>query len=185
MDEDGALQRCDPRAETPLAAISGQMQLARKVMAKNPARGRAAMDVALQQIERMTQLIGSLQNDLRFVGNVLSLDVVTFDLCEPVTDAIRRHEHEETARFRLDPPEAGIRVRGDADRIAQILDNLLNNAVKYSPASAPIDVAVTTISGEAQVRVEDYGLGGAAGERDRMVSALYRTSRTRALPGFG
>lgn len=171
--------------KTPLAAISGQMQLARKVMAKNPARGRAAMDVALQQIERMTQLIGSLQNDLRFVGNVLSLDVVTFDLCDAVTDAIRRHEHEETARFRLDRPEAGIRVRGDADRIAQILDNLLNNAVKYSPASAPIDVAVTTISGEAQVRVEDYGLGVAAEERDRMFSAYYRTSRTRAIPGLG
>lgn len=171
--------------KTPLAAISGQMQLARKVMAKNPARGRAAMDVALQQIERMTQLIASLQNDLRVEANVLSLDIVTFDLCDAVTDAIRRHEHEETARFRLDRPEGGVRVRGDPDRIAQILDNLLNNAVKYSPASAPIDVAVTTLTGEARVRVEDYGIGVAAEERDRMFTAYYRTSRTRAIPGLG
>jgi signal transduction histidine kinase len=171
--------------KTPLAAISGQMQLARKVMAKSPARGRAAMDVALQQIERMTQLIASLQNDLRVEANVLSLDIVTFDLCDAVTDAIRRHEHEETARFRLDRPEGGVRVRGDPDRIAQILDNLLNNAVKYSPASAPIDVAVTTLTGEAQVRVEDYGIGVAAEERDRMFTAYYRTSRTRAIPGLG
>jgi signal transduction histidine kinase len=170
---------------TPLAAISGQMQLARKVMARNPARGRAAMDVALQQIERMTQLIASLQNDLRVEANVLSLDIVTFDLCDAVTDAIRRHEHEETARFRLDRPEGGVRVRGDPDRIAQILDNLLNNAVKYSPASAPIDVAVTTLTGEARVRVEDYGIGVAAEERDRMFTAYYRTSRTRAIPGLG
>lgn len=111
----------------------------------------------------------------------LSLDVVTFDLCDAVTHTIRRHEHEETARFRLDRPDEGIRVRGDPDRIAQILDNLLSNAQKYSPASAPIDVAVTTISGEAQVRVEDYGIGVAAEERDRMFAAYYRTSRTRAI----
>ena len=115
----------------------------------------------------------------------LSLDVVTFDLCDAVTHTIRRHEHEETARFRLDRPDEGIRVRGDPDRIAQILDNLLSNAQKYSPASAPIDVAVTTISGEAQVRVEDYGIGVAAEERDRMFAAYYRTSRTRAIPGLG
>jgi len=171
--------------KTPLAAISGQLQLARKVMAKNPARGRAAMDVALQQIERMTQLIASLQSDLRVEASSVSLDIITFDLCDAVTEAIRRYEHEETARFRLHRPEESVRVRGDPDRIAQILDNLLNNALKYSPASAPIDVAVTTIDREAQVRVEDYGIGVAAEERDRMFAAYYRSSRTRAIPGLG
>lgn len=171
--------------KTPLAAISGQLQFARNVIGKDPARGRAAMDIALQQIDRMTQLIASLQTDLRVEANAFSLDIITFDLCDAVTEAIRRHEHEETARFRLRRPEEGVRVRGDPDRIAQILDNLLNNALKFSPAGTPIDVAVTTIDGEAQVRVEDHGIGVATEERDRMFAAYYRSSRTRAIPGMG
>ena len=170
---------------TPLAAISGQMQLARRVMAKDPARGRAAMNSALQQIQRMTLLIASLQKDLHVEANQLSLDIVTFDLCDAVTQAIRRNDHEDTARFRLDRPAEAIRVSGDTDRIAQILDNLLNNALKYSPSGTPVDIAMTTLNGEAQVRVEDYGIGVAAEERDRMFVAYYRTSRSRAIPGLG
>jgi signal transduction histidine kinase len=170
---------------TPLAAISGQMQLARRVMSKDPARGRAAMNAALQQIQRMTMLIASLQKDLHVEANQLSLDIVTFDLCEAVSEAIRRNEHEDTSRFRLDRPAEAILVSGDPDRIAQILDNLLNNALKYSPSGTPVDIAVSTLNSEAQVRVEDYGIGVAAEERDRMFAAYYRTPRSRAIPGLG
>jgi signal transduction histidine kinase len=139
----------------------------------------------MQQVERMTALIASLQEQLRLRSGWSTLNLVTFDLCEAIANAIGRHEHDETARFTLTRPEEGIRVRGDPERIGQILDNLLNNAMKYSPPGARIDVTVATIAGEAQVRVEDYGIGVAAEERDRMFTAYYRTSRTRAIPGSG
>lgn len=171
--------------KTPLATISGQMQLARKVMAKDPARGRAAVDIALRQVERMNRLIADLQNLVRPKATALSSEIVTFDLCEAVGDAIKRHEHEEATRIRLDRPKEGILVRGHPDRIAEILDNLLSNASRYSNSGAPIDVAVTTIAGEAHVRVEDYGIGVAAEDRDRMFLAHVRTSRTRHVPGSG
>src|SRR5205823_8607224 len=96
---------------------------------------------ALRQITQMTGLIEIMQNDLRLEGNTPNPAVVTVDLCAAVIAAIRRHEHEDRSRFTLDRPREPIRVRGDPDRIAQILVNLLNNAVKYSPAGAPIDVA--------------------------------------------
>ena len=171
--------------KTPLATISGQMQLARKVMAKDPARARGALDVGLQQVERMTQLIGGLQNELRLKADATRLDVVTFDLCAAVRKAIIRHEHEVAPRFRLDAPNEGIRVRADPKRCAQILDNLLNNALKFSPAGAPVDVAVTLVGSEAQVRVEDYGIGVAAEDRERMFAAYYRTPRAWGIPGSG
>ena len=171
--------------KTPLATISGQMQLARKVMAKDPARARGALDVGLQQVERMTQLIGGLQNELRLKADATRLDVVTFDLYAAVRKAIIRHEHEVAPRFRLDAPSEGIRVRADPKRSAQILDNLLNNALKFSPAGAPVDVAVTLVGSEAQVRVEDYGIGVAAEDRERMFAAYYRTPRAWGIPGSG
>lgn len=171
--------------KTPLATIGGQMKLARKVMAKDPARGRAAVDIALQQVERMNRLIVDLQRFLRLKATALGSEVVTFDLCQAVADAIKRHEHGEAMRVRLDRPKEGIRVRGDPDRIAEILDSLLSNALRYSPLGAPIDVTMTTIAGEGHVRVEDYGIGVAAEDRDRMFSAHFRTSRTRHVPESG
>jgi len=171
--------------KTPLTTISGQVQRARNLIARDPERGRAAMDLALQQIERMNRLIAGLQDYLRLKANALSLEVVTFDLCDAAAEAIVRHEHEDTARFRLDRPDGMVRVRGDPDRIAQILDNLLNNALKYSPPGAPIDVVVTTANGQARVRVEDRGVGVPADERDRLFAPYFRTTRTRDIPGSG
>ena len=171
--------------KTPLATISGQMQLARKLMLKDPVRGRAAMELAFGQIERMTRLIAGVQDYLRLKTNGLSLEVVTFDLRDAVTQAIGRHEYEETARFRFDHSDDWTHVRADPERIAQILDNLLNNAVKYSAPGTPIEVALTTVGREAQVRVRDHGVGVPADECDRLFAPYYRTSRTRAIPGSG
>jgi signal transduction histidine kinase len=171
--------------KTPLATISGQLQLARKLMPKDPVRGSAAMELAYGQIERMTRLIAGVQDYLRLKTNGLSLEVVIFDLRDAVAAAIDRHDHEETTRFRFDRPDNGTHVRGDPERVAQILDNLLNNALKYSAPGTPIDVAVATLEREAQVRVEDRGVGVPAGERDRLFAPYYRTSRTRAIPGSG
>ena len=60
----------------------------------------------------------------------------------------------------------GVRVLGDPERIAQILDNVLGNALKYSSAEAPIEVSLTVHDHEAQIRVADYGVGIPSDERD-------------------
>lgn len=171
--------------KTPLTVISGQLQRAGKLMATDPERGRAAMAIAQQQIERMDRLIAGLQDYLRLKSRALSLEVVTFDLCDAIRAAIIRHEHEETARLRCDSPAQAVRVRGDPARIAQILDNLLDNALKYSPPGAPVHITVTTTGGGALVRVEDRGVGVPADERDRLFAPYFRTSRTRDIPGSG
>src|SRR5438132_13833479 len=102
------------------------MQLAPKVMAKDPARARGALDVGLQQVERMTQLIGGLQNELRLKAAATRLAVVTFDLSAAVRTAIIRHEHDVAPRFRLGAPSQATRVRAAPKRSEPILDNLLN-----------------------------------------------------------
>jgi signal transduction histidine kinase len=171
--------------KTPLTTISGQMQRARKLMTRDPERGRAAMDLAMQQVERMSRLITGLQDYLRLKSNALSLEVVTFDLSSTVLDTIVRHDHEETPRFRFDRPDATVPVRGDPERIAQILDNLLYNGLKYSAPGAPIEIVVTTQGVEAQVHVGDHGVGVPENERDRLFTPYFRTTRTRDIPGSG
>ena len=171
--------------KTPLTVISGQLQRARKLMNTDPARGRAAMEIAQLQIERMNRLIAGLQDYLRLKSNAVSLEVATLDLRDAIAAAIMRHEHAETARFRFDRPNVAACARADPGRVAQILDNLLHNALKYSPPDVPIHVTLTISDGRAVVRGQDYGVGVPADERDRLFAPYFRTSRTRDIPGSG
>ncbi|MEK6206958.1 MAG: ATP-binding protein [Chloroflexota bacterium] len=168
----------------PLTVMRGQAQLARRYVEQSPERARSAIDRAVAQMDRMARLISELLNESRLSSNALTLNVVAFDLAGAVAGAKTRHEYGEIARIRFEEPEAAI-VRGDPMRIAQILDNLLDNAVKYSPAGSPITISLTVQGGEAQVRVADEGVGVPTDEQARLFTPFYRTSRTADVPGTG
>jgi signal transduction histidine kinase len=80
--------------------------------------------------------------------------------------------------LQLDGPDAPIWVNADPERIAQVLDNLIGNAVKYSPADRPIRVAVD-INGQARVAVQDQGPGVPAEELPHLFERFYRTHGAR------
>jgi signal transduction histidine kinase len=169
----------------PLTVIRGQVQLARRHIGQDPARERAAIDTAIVQMDRMAKLISELLDHARLASNGLSLKVVPIDLASAVMEAVARHEYEVTPRISMQRPTGSVRVRGDLGRIAQILDNLLNNAIKYSAAGTPIEVSLMALGQEAQVRVADHGVGVPVNERDMVFTPFYRTSRTRDVPGAG
>jgi signal transduction histidine kinase len=170
---------------TPLTVIRGQAQLARRYLEANPDRAREAIDSAIVQMDRMARLISELLNQSRLSSNALSLNVVMFDLVDAIAAATTRHDYGETARISFERPEAAVRVRGDPLRIAQILDNLLDNALKYSPAGSPVSISLRVHGVEAQVRVTDQGVGVPADEGGSIFTPFYRTSRTTDIPGTG
>jgi signal transduction histidine kinase len=168
----------------PLTSIEGQAQRAQKFITTDPVRAGEALDVIREQTRRMNRLIGDLLDHARVGGGALSLDVVTFDLGVATAITIGLHEHEETPRIKFQAPVA-VRVRGDPDRFAQILGNLLDNAVKYSPPGSPIEVALTVVGSEAEIRVTDRGVGVPENERGLLFSPFFRSSRTREISGTG
>jgi signal transduction histidine kinase len=169
---------------TPLTSVIGQAQLARRFMEKDPGRAVEALDRTLDQATRMNRLMTELLEDTRIATGALSLEIVTFDLGIAVATTISQHEHEDIPRIIFAPSEK-VRVRGDPDRIAQILGNLLDNAFKYSARRTPIDVSMTVAAREVIVRVKDYGIGIPADESDRLFTPFFRTSRAQDLPGTG
>jgi nitrogen-specific signal transduction histidine kinase len=169
----------------PLTVMRGQTQLARRYIGQDPARERGAIDSALAQMDRMARLISELLNQSRLSSNALSLNVVAFDLVRAVTAAVSRHQYGATARVTFERPRAAVAVRGDPKRIAEILDNLLDNAIKYSAEDAPIEISLTVQDGEAQVRVADHGVGVPQSERSMLFTPFYRTTRTADVQGTG
>ena len=169
----------------PLTVMRGQAQLARRYIGQDPARERGAIESALAQMDRMARLITELLNQSRLSSNSLSLNVVAFDLVGAITAAVTRHEYGETARISFERPGAAVLVRGDPQRIADILDNLIDNAVKYSPAGSPIAISLTVEGAEAHLRVADRGVGVPDSERSMLFTPFFRTTRTADVSGTG
>jgi len=170
---------------TPLTSILGQAQLARRYLDKDPVRTGQAIEHVIEQSVRMNRLIGELLDNARITVGALSLQVVTFDLGRSIARTIPQYEHADLPRITFHPPPEPAWVRGDPDRISQIVGNLLDNAIKYSPAGSPILVSLGIVGGEVQVGIEDQGIGVAADERDRIFAPFYRTARAREIPGTG
>ncbi|HEX6060707.1 MAG TPA: HAMP domain-containing sensor histidine kinase [Candidatus Limnocylindria bacterium] len=168
----------------PLTVMRGQLQLGQRQIGRDQAREREAMTVAIEQVDRMDKLLTALLDAGTFVSNGLDVRIATFDLVPVVTKAIARHEEGTARSIDFKSPET-VRVGGDAERTAEILDNLLGNARKYSPANAPIDVSVAVSGATARVSVSDHGVGVPVAEQARLFTPFYRASTTRDIPGTG
>ena len=170
--------------KTALTSIDGQAQLAQRALTKDPASATDALGRVREQTKRMNRLIGDLLDYGRVGSGALSLDVVTFDLALAAAITIAQHEHLDAPRISLAATEP-VRVQGDPDRIAQVLDNLLDNAIRYSASGSAVDVSIAKVGDEAQVRVTDRGVGVPKDERGRLFSPFFRSSRTRDRAGNG
>lgn len=142
------------------------------------------MDRILEQTKRMNRLVSDLLDHARVSVGALSLELVAFDLGIATAHTIGLLEHEDPPRITFPAPASAL-VRGDPDRIAQILGNLLDNARKFSAPGSPIDVSLGVVGNEAQIRVSDRGVGVPDDERDRIFAPFYRASRTRDIAGTG
>ncbi len=169
---------------TPLTSIDGQVQLAQRFFEKDPARAAEALVRVRVQTRRMNRLISDLLDHGQVSVGALSLHVVTFDLGVAAAITIGLHEHGDTPRVTYTTPK-DVRVQGDPERIAQILGNLLDNAITYSPPGSAIDVSLTIDGSQAQIRVTDRGVGVPEEERDRLFAPYFRSSRTREISGTG
>ena len=79
------------------------------------------------------------------------------------------------------------KLRGDRARLAQVLDNLVSNAVKFTPAGGRVEVRLSAVEGAAVIEVEDTGLGLAEDEQEQLFERFFRSSRAteNAVPGTG
>lgn len=170
----------------PLTVIRAQMQLAQRRVGRDLAGERRSIELAIAQVDRMTRMIAEVLEYSGLAADTFGLKVVGFDLVSAAAQAVERHSDGESVRIRLGHPGAPrADVRGDPGRIAQILDNLLVNALKYSAPGTPVGVTVTVADGEAMVHVKDHGVGVPDDERTRLFTPYYRTSLTRQIPGTG
>jgi signal transduction histidine kinase len=128
----------------------------------SPAMLARTLPLARQQIKHMSRLVNDLLDTARLANGRIELELADKTVQEVIEEAVSacrdsaaRHQHKVT----LEMPREPLRVRVDPDRMAQVLGNLLGNAIKYTPARGRIAVTVWRDDSWACVRIADNGIG--------------------------
>jgi len=172
---------------TPLGAITGALtSILEDRGTLSAATRRDLLNAALEESQRMNRLIGNLLDMIRVESGALSVQKDWQPLEEPVGVALIRLEdrlRDHPVHVRL-PPDLPL-VPIDGVLIEQVFINLLENAVKHTPAGTPIDITATAVDGAVRVDVADSGPGLPAGEEARIFEKFYRVPGATATSGVG
>ncbi len=175
--------------KTPVSIIKGYAgTLARKDVALDPEFIRESGQIIVEEADRLTELIDNLLDASRIQAGALSLRLEPVDLVEIARKSVARFQSQSRDhRFALDFPEALPLVKADDRRLRQVFDNLIGNAVKYSPKGGEIVVGARREGDRVKVFVRDQGVGIPEEEMEAIFEPFYRvdSSLRRQAQGAG
>ena len=187
---------------TPLASIKGFVEtLLGPAKDDEPAR-LEFLKIMLEQADRMQQLIGDLLSLSKIEMNVHSVPTSAMDLAAVVrkeSESFKRMASEKNVRLVVNIHDNLPQVKGEANEIAQVIHNLISNAIKYGFADSDVTIAVkitTELPQDINMRnltrvvmlsVKDQGEGIAKQHLPRLMERFYRvdSARTRQIGGTG
>ena len=184
-ERDTILAAISHDVRNPLAVIVGS---ARQALANREAKGDVAryfrrIDAAASQATHLIDVLADLRS---IEGDVIRLDLKRGDLRKPVETAI--DQMEVLARghaLRYAAPASPVMADFDQHRIQRVLQNVIGNAIKYSPDGGDIDIEMRVAGAEASISVRDRGIGIPQAEQQRVFERGYRTRTVGSIPGTG
>jgi PAS domain S-box-containing protein len=175
---------------TPLAAIYGAaMTLQRRDVAVEDSQRDRLLEVVSSEADRLARIVNDILWASRLESGRMSIAIERCDaaaIATEVVDVLRSRTpaglEVAVSKSRGLPP-----VAADPDKLRQILTNLIDNAIKYSPAGGRVEVEIGRSGGHVRFRVADQGLGIPPAEQDRIFEKFFRLdpNLTRGVGGTG
>jgi signal transduction histidine kinase len=176
---------------TPLSSILGYLELMRDDD-ESPLSDEQLqyLGVAERNAHRLLRLVGDLLFTAQVSSGKFPLDISQVSLNDVVTAAVlsaRPLANAAGVGLMIDCPADPITVRGDTVRLGQGLDNLISNALKFTPRGGVVTVSLSSNSDDAIITVRDTGIGIPASELDQLYARFFRasTATRNAVPGVG
>ena len=148
---------------TPLTAIRGSLGLiAAGKTGPLAEKTKTMVDIAVTSTDRLVRLINDILDIEKIESGKMTFQMKPLDLAAVVEQAVestRAYGDRLGITFTLAPLARDARVRGDVDRITQVITNLLSNAAKFSPPRSAVTVGLTRVNGKVRVSVKDEGPG--------------------------
>ena len=172
----------------PLTSIYGfaETLLRRDVLFQEDER-RTFLEYIASEAQRLTTIVDTLLSVARLEAGDMQVELAPTDIRAVVADAISSVQEGAVNghRFVLELPDEPLAASADREKLVQILRNLLDNAVKFSPGGGTVTVEAHRRAGRVEVRVVDQGEGIPEAEREHIFSRFHRADSTGGYGGAG
>ncbi|MGH2986775.1 MAG: PAS domain-containing sensor histidine kinase, partial [Solirubrobacterales bacterium] len=175
---------------TPLTSVIGYAELLAEIESENLSeQGRRFLEVIERNSRRELSLVGDLLLLTRITAGTFEIELGRADVGEIATAAVEAAgPAAENAGIELvaEAP-AGLVAEGDPHRLRQVVDNLISNAIKFTPEQGRVEVEVEAAGDRVALRVTDTGIGIAQDDLGRLFDRMYRAEEAerRHIPGTG
>lgn len=174
--------------KTPITSIKGFVHLLKKEhTAYSDSRSAHFIDRIEGQVNNLTELIEDLLNLSKLVSGKLAYNYEEFELSNLIGEVIGDLRAISGSHKIIFKNGIHQKVVADRDRISQVLINLINNAVKYSPGKEKVVVSLKNGGENVKVSVKDYGIGMDESEAENIFDRFYRVKdvNDKTFPGLG
>jgi signal transduction histidine kinase len=171
---------------TPLARMHVSAELALQPDGE-PGIEREALVDCIEESERLLAMLNTLMDISAAEAGTMKLQPQPVDLCDLVREVVELYEYvaeEKKVSVQVDLP-APVIATVDRIRIRQVFANLLDNAVKYTPANGSVTISARNEAEFVKVIFRDTGIGIPAEEQEKIWARLYRGDKSRSQHGLG
>ena len=171
---------------TPLTRMRGTAELAMQPGA-DPAAAREALADCVEESEQVLNMLNTLMDISAAETGTMKLQTEPVDLCQLVREIVELYEfvaEERKVTVNTDLPGT-CEVRADRIRVRQVFANLLDNAIKYTPAGGSVTILAKDDPNEVTVIFRDTGIGIPEDEQKKIWTRLYRGDKSRSQHGLG
>jgi len=172
--------------KTPLTSLKGYIQLLQGKMVQD-SFAALALDKAGNQVNKMTTMINGFLNLSSLEAGKIQLAIQSFDIEELIAEVTSELRITTSSHPIIFEQKAPVFINGDRNKIGQVVNNLLTNALKYSAIGQQIELSSALMKDTIVISIKDNGIGIKPDDKERLFERYYRVDNS-AMPnisGFG
>jgi two-component system CheB/CheR fusion protein len=174
--------------KTPITSIKGYTQIIRNSLMESQDQESIKLVERLdKQVNRLTDLVKDLLDVTKITGGQLQLASNSFDINELIGEIVDEVQQTTKKHHLVMELQATGQILADRERTGQIINNILSNAIKYSPEADRIIIRSSSDDNKITVSVEDFGIGISKEVQEKVFQQFFRVhhSKMNAYPGLG
>ncbi len=171
--------------KTPVTSIKAILQVLHRMQVPD-ARVTDFIERAGRQVLRLSSLVNDLLDVSALEAGKANFSFAEFDFDEMIAEAVQEHLQIQHTHQIIVVNNDKAKIKGDRNRLEQVVSNLLSNAIKYSPKANKVQIESTFTEGAIKVTVEDFGIGIPEDKLDKVFERFYRVEKeSRNYQGMG